>query len=145
MLKNEEKVKVFSNIAKINRAMQRELNKRLDKIGLTYLDFLVLRALTEGQSTMVSLSRRFYVTQSAMTIAIDRLERNGLVKRERDKQDRRVIYVKITDEGIKIFQKAIEVYLQLAEEILNGIDTELIMETINNLEKILEKINSLKD
>lgn len=141
MLKNEQKLKVFSDISKIYRAMQRELNKRLDKIGLTYLDFLVLKALTEGPATMVALSKRFYVTQSAMTIAIDRLERENLVKRERDRQDRRVIYVKITEDGLMALQEGIEIYTSLAEEVLQGIESKEIEQTVSTLEKVLQKIN----
>lgn len=144
MLKNDQRLKVLSDISKIYRALQRELNKRLDKIGLTYLDFLVLKALTEGPSTMVGLSKRFYVTQSAITIAIDRLERNKLVKRERDRQDRRVIYVKITEEGLNAFHQGMEIYEKLAKEVLEGIDEKEIEQTVMTLEKILNKINSLE-
>lgn len=144
MLRNEQKLKVFSDISKIYRALQRELNKRLDKIGLTYLDFWVLKALTEGPSTMVALSKRFYVTQSAITIAVDRLERNKLVKRERDRQDRRVIYVKITEEGLNAFHQGMEIYEKLAKEVLEGIDEREIERAVMTLEKILARINSLE-
>ncbi|NON62041.1 MarR family winged helix-turn-helix transcriptional regulator, partial [Acidianus sp. RZ1] len=74
---NEQKIQIFSNIAKIHRAIQRELNKRLESLGITYLDFLILRALDEGQKSMVYLAKRYFVTQASITLAIDRLEERG--------------------------------------------------------------------
>ncbi|MDD3833381.1 MAG: MarR family transcriptional regulator [Oscillospiraceae bacterium] len=59
-----------------------------------------LDAIGEGEPRTVSeLAAAMMVTASTMTIAINRLEKKGLVIRERAGQDRRVVRVRLTDYG----------------------------------------------
>ena len=141
MLKTED-IQVFSTIAKIYRAMQRELNRRLESLNITYLDFLILKATNEGPITMVGLSKRFYVTQSAITSAVDRLESQHLVERKRSLEDRRVVVISITPKGRKVFEEGVKVYKELASEILEGMDG--LDEVLVRLNKILERINEIE-
>jgi MarR family 2-MHQ and catechol resistance regulon transcriptional repressor len=50
--------------------------------------------MTQGE-----VSTKVLKSGSNMTTVIDNLERDGLVRRERDTGDRRVIHVHLTDEG----------------------------------------------
>ncbi|EWG06686.1 MAG: transcriptional regulator [Candidatus Aramenus sulfurataquae] len=142
MQKNED-IQIFSSIAKIYRAMQRELNRRFQKLNISYLDFLILKATSEGPTTMVGLSRRFYVTQPAITSAIDRLEKYHLVERKRSAEDRRVIVITITEEGKRTFEEAVKIYTELASEILK--DLGEMDDVLMKLNKILEKINEIEN
>jgi DNA-binding MarR family transcriptional regulator len=121
--------------------MQRELNRRLQKLNISYLDFLILKATNEGPTTMVGLSRRFYVTQSAITSAIDRLEKYYLVERKRSAEDRRIIVITITEEGKRTFEEGVKIYMELASEILQ--DLGEMDDVLMKLNKILEKINDI--
>ncbi len=141
MQRNEEDIQIFSTIAKIHRAMQRELNRRLESLNLTYLDLLILKAVNEGPKTMVELSKRFYVTQSAITSAVDRLESSHLVERKRNDKDRRVITIVITPEGKKAFEKGVSIYKELASEILESMGD--LSDVMTKLNKILEKIERI--
>jgi DNA-binding MarR family transcriptional regulator len=53
----------------------------------------------EGALAMGDLARRVAVTEKTVTGLVDRLERDGLVRRLRDAQDRRVIHVALTPQG----------------------------------------------
>lgn len=52
-----------------------------------------------GSLTMKELSERMDLTHGASTGLVDRLHRLGLVERERSSEDRRVVYVALTEEG----------------------------------------------
>jgi MarR family 2-MHQ and catechol resistance regulon transcriptional repressor len=67
---------------------------------LTYSQFAVLEALYHlGPMTQGEVSQKVLKSGSNMTTVIDNLERDGLVRRERDAEDRSVIHVHLTDAG----------------------------------------------
>ena len=69
--------------------------------GLTYSQFAVLEALYHlGHMSQGEISMKVLKSGSNMTTVIDNLERDGLVRRERDAKDRRVIHVHLTEAGI---------------------------------------------
>lgn len=59
----------------------------------------------EGALTMGDLARHVNVTEKTVTGLVDRLERDGLLQRERDPADRRVVHVKLTAEGVTLARK----------------------------------------
>jgi MarR family 2-MHQ and catechol resistance regulon transcriptional repressor len=68
---------------------------------LTYSQFAVLEALHHlGPLTQGEVSQKVLKSGSNMTTVIDNLERHGLVRRERDANDRRVIRVHLTEAGL---------------------------------------------
>jgi len=142
MQKNEEDIQIFSTIAKIHRAMQRELNRRLQKLNITYLDFLILKTTNEGPTTMVGLAKRFYVTQAAITSAVDRLEKYYLVERKRNSKDRRIIVISITPEGKRTFEEGVKIYRAFASDILE--DMGEMSDVLIKLNRILEKMNNIE-
>jgi MarR family 2-MHQ and catechol resistance regulon transcriptional repressor len=67
---------------------------------LTFSQFAVLEALYHlGSMNQGDISVKVLKSGSNMTTVIDNLERAGLVRRERDAQDRRVIHVHLTEAG----------------------------------------------
>ena len=63
----------------------------------------ILDHLDPVQSTVLSdLAKHMGVTASTMSLAVDRLERNGYVARERDAADRRRVRVRLTDAGARL-------------------------------------------
>jgi len=58
---------------------------------------------TDGHLTMGELARRSNVTEKTITGIVDRLEKNQLLRRERDPNARRVIHVVLTDRGREQF------------------------------------------
>lgn len=68
--------------------------------NLTFSQFAVLEALYHlGPMTAGEVSQKILKSGSNLTTVIDNLERDGLVRRERDKNDRRVVNVHLTEAG----------------------------------------------
>jgi len=145
MQRIDEKLQIISTIAKIHRANLRELNRRLSKLNLSYIDFLVLRAISDGPRSMVYLTNKYFVTQAAITVTVDRLEEKGLAKRIRDKRDRRVVMKGIIEDGLRTLNEGMKIYEELVEEILNGINEDEIRELLSKLNLILSRIESSID
>ncbi|MCP6727814.1 MULTISPECIES: MarR family winged helix-turn-helix transcriptional regulator [Metallosphaera] len=133
-------VEVLVRISRVYRAVKREFNRRLESHGLNYIDFLILMTVKESPKSMVYLAKEVLMTQAGITAAIDRLEEKGLVKRERDREDRRIINVQITESGVRATEEAMQVYEEMASELMKDLGIEEKEKLIALLDILQEKI-----
>lgn len=90
----------FIKLTRCTNSLLARLAERRTIGDLTYSQFAVLEALYHlGHMTQGEISAKVLKSGSNMTTVIDNLERDGLVRRERDAQDRRVIHVHLTEAG----------------------------------------------
>jgi 5'-methylthioadenosine phosphorylase len=73
---------------------------------------------------MGDLCDLLYLSSSTVTELIDRLESNNLVRRIRSKEDRRVILLEITDEGISLLENIREKKLEVLSKALSLLSEE---------------------
>lgn len=89
----------------LGRVMYRRAEQFLSQYGVTPPQMEILTVLgKEGGVPLNRLSERLCCACSNVTGIVDRLERDGLVKRERSSDDRRVITLQLTDEGRKLWE-----------------------------------------
>ena len=90
----------FIKLTRCTNSLLARLAERNTVGDLTYSQFAVLEALYHlGHMTQGEVSAKVLKSGSNITTVIDNLERDGLVRRERDAQDRRVIHVHLTEAG----------------------------------------------
>ncbi len=77
-----------------------QADKRLGAHGLTHAQWTPLMRLRLGESTVADMARWLHIDAGATTRLIDRLEKKGLCRRSRSTNDRRVVNVAITAEGL---------------------------------------------
>ncbi|MBN9166488.1 MAG: MarR family transcriptional regulator, partial [Myxococcales bacterium] len=82
------------------------------------------------------LSERIRAQNSTVTGIIDRMERENLVSRERSKEDRRVVYIKLTAKGRRLAE---EIPVE-PMEIFRGALESLSASEVRDLVKILGKV-----
>ena len=72
--------------------------------GLTYNDMHIIEAIGLDQPKKMSeIAKTMSVTTGTLTRAIDALEKKGYVQRERSRQDKRVVYIRLTECGVLAF------------------------------------------
>jgi MarR family 2-MHQ and catechol resistance regulon transcriptional repressor len=90
----------FIKLTRCTSSLLARLTERNTISDLTYSQFAVLEALYHlGSLTQGEISAKVLKSGSNMTTVIDNLERDGLVRRERDAHDRRLIHVHLTEAG----------------------------------------------
>src|SRR5215211_793280 len=90
----------FIKLTRCTNSVLARLAERNSIGELTYSQFAVLEALYHlGHLTQSEVSGKILKSTSNITTVIDNLERAGLVRRERDTNDRRVIHVHLTEAG----------------------------------------------
>ena len=91
-------------------AMTRLYKPLLDKLGLTYPQYLVMLALWEQDGPMVSaLGERLSLDSGTLTPLLKRLEAGGLVARVRDVADERRVHISLTAAGRRLKGRAAQV------------------------------------
>ena len=97
------------SLRKIMRAADLHSQKLMRESGLTAPQLLVMQAIEkDGAPSTSTLARQISVSQATMTRIIDRLERAGLVQRQKSSTDKRVVNVGLTDAGCTKLESAPE-------------------------------------
>lgn len=104
---SKRRLKLWIRLLGVTRRTEAELREFLRvKHGTTLPRFDVLAALyrRQGGVTMSDLSRMLLVSNGNATTVVDRLERDGLVRRTPSDTDRRTVYAALTPAGLAQFE-----------------------------------------
>lgn len=109
----------------------------LDEIGLTYTQYIAMMVLWEQRGLSVKqLGQYLYLDSGTLTPLLKKLEKTGLVKRARDEADERNVIVSVTEKGMELRKKAVEIPLKVGSCI--GIAPEEAMTLYGLLYKVLD-------
>ena len=100
--------KASTAIIRAADAIQHSYNAALKVHGLTstqYRVLWILRGLGSRGASCSGIGERLIKEVPDVTRLLDRLERRGWVRRERDVKDRRTVKIWITIEGLKLLQR----------------------------------------
>ena len=93
-----------------SNALTRFYRPHLERLGLTYPQYLVMLALWERDKLMVKdLGARLGLDSGTMTPLLKRLENAGLVRRQRDAQDERRVVISLSAKGSALAAQAADV------------------------------------
>lgn len=112
----------------------------LDKLGLTYTQYITMLVMWEHKTINVKdLGAELFLDSGTLTPLLKSLESKGLIKRERNKKDERVLNVSVTARGEKIKDEVIG----LPKFIANGInlDKNEVLQLYRILYKILMAVD----
>jgi MarR family transcriptional regulator, organic hydroperoxide resistance regulator len=88
-------------------AFNRVYKPLLDRLGLTYPQYLVMLVLWERDGVPVKeIGERLYLDSGTLTPLLKRLEQAGLIKRTRSTEDERQVLVSLTSHGQALKDKA---------------------------------------
>ncbi|WP_390621681.1 MarR family winged helix-turn-helix transcriptional regulator [Oceanobacillus massiliensis] len=117
--KMEKRLRYISGIIKQNG------RKILNNYPITSPQFVALQwLLEEGDLTIGELSNKISLAFSTTTDLVDRMERNELVERVRDTNDRRVVRIHLLDKGKIIIREVIKKRQEYLGEVLSRFSDE---------------------
>lgn len=132
---------IVNQIHDANRALTAEMRESLAHVGLTMEEFKVLMELRGGPQTHGALSKHLEVSTGAMTNRLDKLEREGLVSRARDPNDRRGVLLSLTAAGSERLDAYIDRGAHRERQLLEGL-TQTDKRRLNDL--LAKLIDSLR-
>jgi DNA-binding MarR family transcriptional regulator len=88
----------------------------LQTLGLTYSQYLVMLVLWEkGACTIGALCESLGLDTGTVSPLVKRMEKSGLVERNRQPADERTVVVALTEKGIQLRQEALQVPHKIGE------------------------------
>ena len=126
------------NLVRTTSQLQIHFERLIASFGLTSSQYNILRILRgEGQPLpILEIAHRMIVVVPGITGLIDRLEKAGFVVRKRCTQDRRVIYIAITDSAQNVLARVDQPLHALHEETMRPLTRPEQRELVRLLEKL---------
>ncbi|WP_281615927.1 MarR family transcriptional regulator [Flammeovirga sp. SubArs3] len=110
----------------------------LDKLGVTYPQYLVLLVLWENDEVPIKeISEKLFLETNTLTPLLKRMQGNGLIVRTRSKKDERIVTISLTQEGKLLKEEAEQVPVQLLEKLES---LSISKEDIHQMKIILDKM-----
>ena len=108
------------------------------KVIITNNDMHVIEAIGIGEpKNMSSIARELSVTVGTLTIAMNSLVKKGYVERSRGLEDRRVVYISLSERG----RKAYGHHARFHREMIESLTSDLSEDEMQTLVKALMKLN----
>lgn len=136
MVRADKSVEAFRSLVRTARRLRSQIKPMLKEWGVTGSQFSTLRLIPEEGIAQTNLADRAASDPATLTGVIDRLERQGLVRRERSTQDRRVIQVFLTERGTELVEALTPKYVQVVATMM----TPLNDEELDLLRELTEKL-----
>lgn len=94
-------------IKQLELAVRAVLDDALRPLGLTTLQYTALTVLARrGGLSSAQLARRSFLRPQTMNVMVRTLEERGLISRDRDPDNRRVLVASLTDQGRDLLDRA---------------------------------------
>lgn len=133
---------VLQNLFRTSDRMQHRLAQLVSEHDLTGSQYNVLRILRDEGKSMpcLKIAQRMITVVPGITGLVDRLEKRGLVKRDRSMEDRRVVDVSLTEEGESLLSNIDEPMADLYKKLLGQFSNAEVAELARLLEKARQSV-----
>lgn len=143
----EESLDFVADIEKelryINGIIKQKGREILSDYKITPPQFIALQWLfEEGDMTIGELSTKMFLAFSTTTDLIDRMERNKLVERVKDTNDRRIVRIHLLKEGASMIEEVIKKRQLYVQQILQNFSEDEISSLKSNLEKMHQEMKA---
>lgn len=130
---------VWIRLIRAYYSISRRVRIHLAQRDLTIPQFFVLAEVGyDGPLRLHEIATRLVVTMGNITGIVDRLEKAGYLLREKDPEDRRVTWVKMTPKGLSLYEEASQVFQDGVAEHLEGLSSD----ELRVLSRTLRKLDS---
>jgi len=118
----------------------------LDPLGITYPQYLVLLVLWEQDKQPVcDIAKKMMLDTNTVTPLLQRMEKAGIIKRTRGKEDSRQRIVSLTEKGKAMQEQAKHIPERLHNEVaLKTGDKEEILKLIPALDKLIDGLKKIE-
>jgi hypothetical protein len=111
-------IDAFNVLESVNKAMGEWMEESIASHNLTVLDFRILDGLAQGAVATTS--------QCSSHLSTEKLEKAGFVQRRRDRPDRRMVALQLSDEGLELYELALHALNERWQDLLGDVGTDVM-------------------
>lgn len=143
---NQKKYIIARLFHDLSMTVKQTMRKEFESMGVTMPQSMVIGTLIKGGTMKVSeLSEALGFTNSTTSGILDRLEKQDIIRRERTPEDRRVVYITITDTFKEKHNGFESCFSQNFEKLLKGADEDELSTILKGLTTLKKVLNSQED
>jgi DNA-binding MarR family transcriptional regulator len=134
----------FLNLGRTWEFLQKQVADLIKEHQLTSTQYNMLRILRGAGAEGVTCSQateRMLTPDPDITRLLDRMEAQGLIRRDRTKEDRRVVIARITDAGLEVTNRIDAPLHQLFQRCFDGVSRQRLKDLIETLEVLREPVD----
>ena len=130
--------KAVIGIMRASNLLVDDLKKTLKNYPINATEFSVMEFLySKGEKSIQEIRDRVLLASGSATYVVDNLEKKGYITRNVSQKDKRVTYIRLTEEGMKLMDEIFPIHKKNTKRVFEKInDKELVI-----LKEMLKKIN----
>ncbi|MFI5941717.1 MarR family winged helix-turn-helix transcriptional regulator [Streptomyces uncialis] len=142
-----DSIDVVGRITRCGVLVRNLSNRMYDRHSINQSIFDVLASLRRMgppyRKTARELAASSLLTSGGMTMRLDRMERDGLIRRIRSAEDRRSVYAELTPAGFALIDRIIDDHLEREREMLRTLDPDERRQLAGLLKKLETRLRDL--
>jgi len=124
-------------IGRARRTIVEAIEQKLAPLDISHAQWIVVMLLGDGAAaTAAELCKILVYDPGAMTRLLDRLEKKGVLRRVRAKNDRRTVRLELTAEGKRLYPRVLEALVEEFNRLLRGFSRS----EVRQLEDLLKRM-----
>jgi MarR family transcriptional regulator, 2-MHQ and catechol-resistance regulon repressor len=133
----------FLMLMQTSRAIQERIRDDMAKNNLTITEFAVLEVLFhKGKQTIQQLASSVLISSGSMTYVIDKLEQKALLKRNACPEDRRVIHITLTENGLELMNNIMPKHEEFVDFTFESLTSNEKEDLVRLLKKVKNRVVS---
>ncbi|MCM3691301.1 MarR family winged helix-turn-helix transcriptional regulator [Neobacillus niacini] len=133
----------FLLLMQTSKSIQEIIREEMTKNKLSLTEFAVLEVLfQQGKQNIQQIGNKILISSGSMTYVIDKLEKRGLLSRNDCPEDRRIIHVTLTKDGIQLMNEIMPKHQELVDDIFSSLRGDEVETIITLLKKVKSKIDA---
>lgn len=140
----KERKSVVKEFMALNRLHRRMVENRLNQTGVYRAQHHLLMYISEHEGcSQTELAQGTGITTPSVAVSLKKLEKGGYLKRVVDGEDNRYHKVVLTEKGREIVKQSHEIFDELDEQLLCGMNSEELMVFTNFLKRMQNNIQDV--
>ena len=131
----------YLELMQTSKAIQDCIKAEMMANKLNITEFSVLEVLYfKGKQTIQQIGKSILISSGSMTYVIDKLEQRGLLNRIDCPNDRRVIHVVLSEDGVRFMEKIMPKHLELIHHMFGDLTDQESQTMIQLLKKVSKRV-----
>lgn len=114
-----------------------ELTAALAELGMSQRTYCVLAHAMSGERTQSQIAEACLLDKTTMVVTLDRLEKEGLARREPCTLDRRAHFVKLTEKGLSLVETAQGTVDEIYDDVLSALPAKSRRALVDGLSQLV--------